>query len=227
MRTRRPRRRSLRIRSALQAFTFVALFPLIAGMSDSSRGEPTCSYSTYEWNVPSQRAVNHRAVRHSYASLAPEEIDAGTGCTVCREDQTTLHLPDGTPYEVCHLLAPAIAEAVDSVVASGEPIFTITGYRVGMTKGETDANGNRTRFSNHSFGIALDVNEELNGLYDRCIAFGPDCRLIRGGRWEAGQLGSLTPESAVVRELGRIGLRWGGRIEGRQKDFMHFSPTGY
>lgn len=96
-----------------------------------------------------------------------------------------------------------------------------------MTKGDVDALGHRTRFSNHSFGIAIDINEQQNGLYDRCIRFGPACRLRRGGVWNPDQAGSLTRDSPVVKALGQIGLKWGGAIEGRQKDFMHFSPSGY
>jgi hypothetical protein len=110
---------------------------------------------------------------------------------------------------------------------NGERIFSVVGYRVGMTRGNFDALGNRTRFSNHSFGIAIDINEQQNGLYDRCITFGPACRLRRGGNWIPGQEGSLTPESPVVKAMKRIGMKWGGEIEGHQKDFMHFSPSGY
>jgi hypothetical protein len=96
-----------------------------------------------------------------------------------------------------------------------------------MTRGDTDRHGNRTRYSNHAFGIALDINPEANGLYDRCPRFGPGCRLIKGGRWNPARPASLTADGPVVRALKNIGLRWGGQIEGRQKDFMHFSPTGY
>ena len=96
-----------------------------------------------------------------------------------------------------------------------------------MTRGPTDAEGLRTAFSNHSFGVALDVNAELNGLYDRCPSFGPDCRLLLGGRWQPDAPGGLSADSAVVEALREAGLRWGGEIAGKQKDFMHFSPTGY
>jgi len=37
----------------------------------------------------------------------------------------------------------------------------------------------------------------------------------------------LGETSPAVIDLGKAGFLWGGRIEGRQKDFMHFSPTGY
>jgi hypothetical protein len=31
----------------------------------------------------------------------------------------------------------------------------------------------------------------------------------------------------VVRAFAAAGLRWGGAAAGEQKDFMHFSPSGY
>ena len=96
-----------------------------------------------------------------------------------------------------------------------------------MTKGNIDSLGNRTQFSNHSFGVAIDINEEQNGLYDHCVSFGPACRLRRGGIWKPDQVGSLTPDSPIVEGLKGMGLKWGGQIEGDQKDFMHFSPSGY
>jgi hypothetical protein len=45
--------------------------------------------------------------------------------------------------------------------------------------------------------------------------------------WHPDQAGSLTKESPIVIELKSIGFKWGGEIEGKQKDFMHFLPSGY
>jgi hypothetical protein len=99
---------------------------------------------------------------------------------------------------------------------------------VGLTRGPIDPDGNRTRFSNHSFGVAIDINPKHNGLYTNCFQFGPQCKRIRGGHWRPHQDPfSLKPDGNVVKALQRIGLKWGGRIQGRQKDFMHFSITGY
>jgi hypothetical protein len=51
---------------------------------------------------------------------------------------------------------------------------------------------------------------------------------LRGGAWQPGvDPYSLSADGIVVRELQNLGFRWGGEIAGRQKDFMHFSPTGY
>jgi hypothetical protein len=188
---------------------------------------PSCTYTTYKWNTHLRRSVEHRTVRHSYSELQAAEIHDATGCTVCEEDQMEIRLPGVEPFRVCRLLEPDVRHALDQALQQGEKILSVKGYRVGMTKGETDAQGNRTRFSNHSFGVALDINERHNGLYDHCLAFGPNCRLLRGGVWDPARSGSLTSDSPVVRALEVIGLKWGGEIEGNQKDFMHFSPTGY
>jgi hypothetical protein len=187
----------------------------------------SCTYRTYSWNTYERRPVDFREVRHPYSELRPVEIHEPTGCTVCEEDQIEITLPGVAPFRLCKFMAYEIRQALLRAMAEGERINSVVGYRVGMTKGDIDGRGNRTRFSNHSFGIAIDVNQLQNGLYDNCVSFGPGCRLIRGGAWEPEQEGSLTPHSRVVRDLGEIGLKWGGQIEGRQKDFMHFSPSGY
>ena len=116
---------------------------------------------------------------------------------------------------------------LERLQSEGEPIFEIVGYRVGKSSGDLDRNGDRTKFSQHSFGIALDINPAQNGLYDHCVAFGPPCRLRRGGRWNPQTRGALTATGAIVSGMKEIGIRWGGEIPGQQKDFMHFSPSGY
>jgi hypothetical protein len=55
-----------------------------------------------------------------------------------------------------------------------------------------------------------------------------ECQLLRGGLWRPGfDPYSLQQNGLIVRMLKEIGFKWGGEIEGRQKDFMHFSPSGY
>ena len=196
----------------------------------TSLAEPpaaTCTYTTYRWSVPLRRAVNRHRVSHPYAELSKEEVDAATGCSVCEEDQEWLEVAGLPRFRLCRKLAPQIETTLQNLAASGVPLNSLTGYRVGMTRGPTDADGLRTVFSNHSFGIALDVNAELNGLYDHCLSYRPDCRLLLGGPWQPNALGGLKADKPTVLALRAAGLRWGGEIAGKQKDFMHFSPTGY
>jgi len=189
--------------------------------------EKSCSYTTYQWNIYSKKAVNLKRVKHAYSSLSPTEIDSLTGCTVCEEDQRLIKIGTLPPFNVCKILASDIRYHLTKLLKAGEPIYKVVGYRVGMTRGDTDNRGNRIQFSNHSFGIAIDINGEQNGLYDHCMVFGPDCKLRKGGEWDPRNKASLTKNSPVVLGMKSLGLKWGGEIKGHQKDFMHFSPSGY
>jgi hypothetical protein len=207
---------------------FIVLVTLISGAKVRAEGDPeTCTYKTYKWNVHLRQAVEVETIYHPYKDLGPDEIDPATGCTVCEEDQETIHVPPLAPFRVCKKLAPQIRAVIKELVRAGEPIYEAVSYRVGKTRGDPDENGNRTKFSNHAYGIAIDINHQQNGLYDHCLRFGPQCRLIRGGPWRPGQPGTLTPDSAIVKAMKATGFRWGGEIQGKQKDFMHFSPSGY
>ena len=186
-----------------------------------------CSYETYEWNTRLRRAVNHRTVQHPYPDLTEYEMDPQSGCSICREDQEIIHIPPLEPFSVCRKVADGIRLTLQGLLESGFPISTVVGYRVGKTRGEPDENGNRTGFSNHSFGVAVDINSAENGLYDQCLVFGPQCRLIRGGSWRPGEPGTLEKDGPVVKAFEAFGFKWGGEIQGNQKDFMHFSATGY
>lgn len=187
-----------------------------------------CSYSTWSWNVQQKKAVNYRAVKKDIRELAPYERDSVTGCSVCEQDQVEIQLPNIRPFRVCKRLASNVEKSLRSLIDKGEPIKNVIGYRVGSTRGPVDIKGNRTRFSNHSFGIAIDINPEHNGLYSNCFEFGPQCKKLRGGPWRPGfDPLSLTRDGGIVSTLKRMGLKWGGEIQGRQKDFMHFSLSGF
>lgn len=207
----------------------LVLITLLSTLSTQTIASPdTCSYDTYQWSTVDKRAVNRTRVTHPYGENSADETDPDTGCTVCSEDQITIILSGVKPFKVCRMMAPVIEGALLDLIEAGEPINNIVGYRVGKTRGDVDENGLRTGFSNHSFGVAIDINSQHNGLYDRCIKFGPDCRLIRGGAWQPhDHEASLNPEGAVVSRFKREGFLWGGEIRGKQKDFMHFSPSGY
>ena len=168
-----------------------------------------------------------KKVEHPYSELTAEEKDPKTGCTVCLEDQKLLKIGGLEPFYVCDKIADKVRPALEKLLAAGEPVLEVKGYRPGKTKNPLDKKGNRTGFSNHAYGAAVDINRSKNGLYDKCLKFGPGCRLIQGGRWKPGVKGTLTKDSAIVRGMTEAGFKWGGGIEGSQKDFMHFSPTGY
>lgn len=190
-------------------------------------GGQQCTYSTYKWNVNDRKAVERRSVSKPLTELTVAEKDSETGCTVCEEDQVTLTFPGLPPFRVCKLLAPRVTSIITELQRKHAPLRDVVGYRVGMTRGNADRAGNRTGFSNHSFGVALDINTAQNGLYENCIRFNPSCRLIKGGTWNPKQELSLTQNSMIVSEFKHNGFKWGGEIAGLQKDFMHFSPTGY
>ena len=191
------------------------------------KAEALCSYQTYTWNTNEKKAVHYQLINKNYKELTAEEVDAFTGCSVCEQDQSLINIPPVIPFKVCHVIAPSLSKIITKLLHQGQALHSITGYRVGKTRGDLDKNGNRTKFSNHSYGIAIDINEAENGLYDNCLRFNRQCRLIRGGHWVPGKSASLTKDSEIVRALDAIGLKWGGVIPGKQKDFMHFSPTGY
>lgn len=185
-----------------------------------------CTYSTYKWNVHARKAVEKRKIVKPISELTAAEIDIQTGCTVCEEDQVTLTFAGLSPFKVCKLIAPTVREIITSLQNKHAPLLDIVGYRVGMSRGEIDGEGNRTGFSNHSYGVALDINTNQNGLYENCISFNSSCRLLKGGPWNSNEKFSLTNESVIVREFKRNKFKWGGEIFGQQKDFMHFSPSG-
>jgi len=186
-----------------------------------------CTYETFNWNVRQQRPVNVRTVTHHYSELTPEEIDPQTGCTVCKEDQRQIQVGNLKPFFVCKKIADAVRDTLERLLAEGETVLEVTAYRPGRTRNPLDDSGNRTGFSNHAYGVAIDINRASNGLYDNCVQFGPGCRLIQGGLWVPGKPETLGRDTSIVRSMKKAGFKWGGEIAGKQKDFMHFSVTGY
>lgn len=223
-------RTGAKILRRLSATAFIAglTLSLSAWTEAAVRSEPSdCSYEMQVWNVYEKRSVITKNVEHPYSELRPEEIDPVTGCTVCSEDQERISILPLQLFSVCFKLAPRVRSSLGDMVRNGALINTVVGYHVIKSRGPIDGNGNRTGFSNHSFGTAIDINPEQNGLYDTCITFGPACRLIRGGEWRPGTPGTLDKNSDIVSLFKEAGFKWGGEIAGKQKDFMHFSLTGY
>lgn len=202
-------------------------FYAVAVFAEPSVQPQTCTYQTFNWNVRQQRLVNIHTVAHPYSELIPEEIEPQTGCTVCQEDQRQIQVGNLKPFLVCNKIADAVRDTLERLLSVGEIVLEVTAYRPGRTRNPLDADGNRTGFSNHAYGAAIDINRARNGLYDNCMQFGPECRLIQGGTWIPGNPGVLDWDAPIVRGMKQAGFRWGGEIAGKQKDFMHFSVTGY
>jgi len=210
-----------------RVFNWAAALILI-GIVFPVMAEKTCSYSSYRWNTNSKQAEDRETISKSYDNLSNEERDTPTGCTVCEEDQRWIRVGQLEPVRMCRVVAERVESILNHVLASGFEINQLVAYRVGMTRGDTDGEGKRTQFSNHSFGIAIDVNPASNGLYQGCIEFSDRCILRRGGEWRPGKNPhSINADGELVTAMKSAGFKWGGEIAGRQKDFMHFSPSGY
>jgi len=200
---------------------------LLINTASAPGNDKYCTYSTYKWNAYQKSAVEFEEIKKPYSDLIPEEIDRQTGCSICREDQVSILIAGRHHLQVCKYIALDIEIALSSAIYAGQEIEEIEGYRVGKTKGVLDGEGSRTQFSNHSFGTAIDVNPQNNGLYENCLIFGAHCILRKGGEWIKDHRLSLDTLSPIVIEMKWNGFKWGGEIQGKQKDFMHFSYTGY
>lgn len=185
-----------------------------------------CTFSYGLWNVRAKKIIRWISIDKSRSDLSKQEM-GDFGCTPCLEDQKKVQLENGITFSVCKNIADDVVQALHHAMEQGAPIVSVEGYRPTMTRGPIDPQGNRTILSNHAFGTAIDVNRAYNGLYDHCIQMNPECRLIQGGEWKPGHPNSLSLSHPLVIIMKEIGLQWGGEIQGKQKDMMHFSRTGY
>ncbi|MEZ4472924.1 MAG: M15 family metallopeptidase [bacterium] len=194
-----------------------------------------CTYKTYAWDVQKKRGVNNETIRKTRGELADDERDpAVPACTVCSEDQVDVQIAGLPAVTVCKLYADRVRTALEAAKADGFEIKTLIGYRVGRTRGAIKGTL-RTEFSNHSYGTAIDINAEQNGLYGSCglkqtptrTADLKGCKLRVGGAWDPEKRPKVT-----VREGGPAWRaftafwKWGGARTDQTRDFMHFSPTG-
>ncbi len=201
-------------RSGIEGVIFFLFLPLLSFAFD-------CHYDYTVWNTRTRSSVGPFRVQKWKAELSPEE-KGPLGCTICNEDQREISV-SGVKVKVCTHLAGKITSLLNRA-----QIKTLVGYRTSKSRGPVDNRGLRTQFSNHAYGVAIDVNENSNGLYNNCLNWGPGCVLTKGGPYRPGQDPlSLTATSPVVQLFKREGFHWGGEIESVQKDFMHFSPDGF
>lgn len=185
-----------------------------------------CTYRPLVWSTAEGRSLPAAPVDEPRSALEPGEMGP-LGCTPCAEDQREVTLSNGLAFALCHRIAEPVRRALEGALREGAILESVQGYRPIRSRGPIDGEGRRTVLSHHAYGVALDVNRAHNGLYGDCVAWGPSCRLLQGGRWRPGEDAlSLHPDHPVVRALRDVGLQWGGAIAGRQKDYMHFSPDG-
>lgn len=202
------------------------LFLLILLLSISQANAKHCEYQFTVWNTKSKTSEGPFKVKKDYKNLTKNEIGP-QGCTPCEIDQEVITLSNKMKVKFCTKLAKSIKSTLNHILKNGYPFETILGYRASVSKGEAAMNGQRSELSNHAFGVAIDLNENYNGLYTNCFTWNRNCRLQKGGRYDPGHPLALTKTSLPVRFLKQAGLKWGGEISGRQKDFMHFSLSGY
>lgn len=184
-----------------------------------------CHYKIFKYNTYENKIHGPIEVKTWKKDLSPDELGV-QGCSICEEDQMDIRLVNGLNFKICRKFAH-IQEALNSALAQGQVINSIKGYIVKKTSGGIDEKGFRMKLSNHSFGTAVDINRMSNGLYKNCEIFGPHCQLAHGGEWNLNNPASIKPNSYLIFRMKESGLKWGGEIQGTQKDFMHFSPSGY
>lgn len=182
-----------------------------------------CHYRTWDWDTRENRSVNHRQIIKAYSDLTSDEKSKISGCTLCEEDQVEIKIPSIPTFKICKIYKEQILKIITDAQKKGFPFLSIIGYRVGKSLGTADSQGRRTKFSNHSYGLAIDFNSEINGMYSSCNRFNEYCKLIHGGSYRPHESGALHPQTTLYKELSKLGFNWGGEQVGRQKDFMHFS----
>lgn len=202
----------------------ILLFLTCFSIAELSVAQCTYEYSIY--NVYLRKSIKRIKVVTTRNQLNPRLIDE-IGCSICLQDQVEVILDNGIKFLTCYKIAKNLKRVLNDALSRNFFIQKVVSYRPQMSRGKTDQNGNRTIFSNHSFGSAVDINPSHNGLYDNCIKWNPSCRLRMGGRWNPEfDLLSIKRNDSLVKDMSKIGLKWGGELVGRQKDFMHFSLHG-
>ena len=183
-----------------------------------------------------RRAVDRETIRKPYSEVsADERCPKDERCTVCEEDQVWVEVKGIPEVRVCHAWADKVRAALEEIAASPFEVRQIEGYRPGRTRGRV-VKGRRTGWSNHAFGVAVDLNRGQNGLYVGCSvparelsqkAVAGRCRLVQGGRWRPRTNKRTTIVRGGPAHKAFTGFwRWGGSISGGTRDFMHFSVDG-
>jgi hypothetical protein len=200
---------------------------MFINLSIAARELKRCNFNYSIYNSYAKKSLERKNISIDYDNLNPLYIDKN-GCRICEEDQSYVILENGVQFRACYKYAKTFQAILNNVLKKGFPIAEVIGYRPQMSRGKLDSRGNRTEFSNHSFGSAIDINPKSNGLYGQCLSWNKDnCRLILGGPWRPGHdPHSIKRNSLLIKEMKKAGFLWGGKLAGKQKDFMHFSKEG-
>ena len=165
------------------------------------------------------------------------------GCPVGLDELTVLelahHTPDGPPARGELIVHSDAADDLVSVFAAlWQAEFPITSMRpVRHFGGDDDRSmaadntsafncrgvGGSTKWSEHAYGRAVDVNP-LRNPYVRGARVDPPA----GRDWlerDATRAGVIVGDGVVVRAFAAIGWKWGG-VWRSSKDYQHFSKAG-
>jgi hypothetical protein len=82
--------------------------------------------------------------------------------------------------------------------------------------------GRRTGWSNHAYGLAVDINPRENPYVGCGMSRDPTAQRFRNRSRH--RKGMITPRA--VRAFRSVGWGWGGAWSGATKDYMHFSVNG-
>jgi hypothetical protein len=146
---------------------------------------------------------------------------------------------DGKPHRgelvVAATAAPKIVRVFRTLFAAGFPIeeMRLPTTRDMLAKPTGDGNNTaayvcraargQTRFSQHSYGLAVDINPFQNPEIKQDLVLPELASAYRDRTWH--RPGMFLPGGAGVRAFAGIGWRWGGTWRS-SKDYMHFSAAG-
>lgn len=131
--------------------------------------------------------------------------------------------------------APTMVRAFRALFAMGFPIEEMRLATTQDLRAKPTGDGNntaayvcraargQTRFSQHAYGSAVDVNPFNNPLVKRDLVVPELASAYKDRAWRRG--GMFLPGGSAVRAFTAQGWRWGGSWTSA-KDYMHFSANG-
>ena len=133
-------------------------------------------------------------------------------------------LKNGTKYVQVHkTIAQDVVAACESAKAEGFNIYDIGGYRKFGSDGAGKISSLGLNYSQHCYGLAVDINPTDNGQFKNGVATGawhyyPDDPAYNDV--------TIKSTGAIYKSFTSNGWGWGGEWNS-SKDYMHFSFFGY